>query len=242
MFLTGVTVITVDQGRRSSRYDRERVLFSIAGSGAGSGLCGPPRERTAFAKSERFGINVLRSDQQAISEYYARSIENHQHAEQAGQASERTAHGTPVLQADFTSNADCIRHSSGDHTIFIAEGGRSSARGSRCCSFAASIARCRKQPGSPAPLQRQRVKQSDASILLSRYRLTGRKGIFVSVLRLTGGGEGLCQCFASPSRESFKSGHRFSEPSNAALTLPEGARLQPRPLHQNLRGPFSRGL
>jgi flavin reductase (DIM6/NTAB) family NADH-FMN oxidoreductase RutF len=123
-FATGVTVITVDQegevhGMTANAFcsvSLDPVLVLV---------CVDHRARTHshLHSRKRFGINVLRSDQQAISEYYARSIENHQHAEQAGASFERTAHGTPVLRGGL-AYLECRLHSTqaaGDHTIFIAE-------------------------------------------------------------------------------------------------------------------------
>ena len=66
---------------------------------------------------------MLCSDQQAISEYYARSTETHQHAEAAGARFDRTAHGTPVLRGAL-AYLECRLHSTqqaGDHTMFVAE-------------------------------------------------------------------------------------------------------------------------
>ena len=123
-FATGVTVITVDQegevhGMTANAFcsvSLDPVLVLV---------CVDHRARTHahLHSRKRFGINVLRSDQQAISEYYARSVENHQHAEQAGASFERTAHGTPVLRGGL-AYLECRLHSTqaaGDHTIFIAE-------------------------------------------------------------------------------------------------------------------------
>src|SRR6202023_974694 len=70
---------------------------------------------------KRFGVNVLRNDQQTISEYYARSAETHQHPEAAGARFDRTAQGTPVLQGAL-AYLECRLHSTqtaGDHTIFM---------------------------------------------------------------------------------------------------------------------------
>jgi flavin reductase (DIM6/NTAB) family NADH-FMN oxidoreductase RutF len=123
-FATGVTVITVDQegevhGMTANAFcsvSLDPVLVLV---------CVDHRARTHahLHSRKRFGINVLRSDQQAISEYYARSVENHQHAEQVGASFERTAHGTPVLRGGL-AYLECRLHSTqaaGDHTIFIAE-------------------------------------------------------------------------------------------------------------------------
>src|SRR5882762_7115968 len=97
-FATGVTVITVDQdgevhGMTANAFSSVSLdPFLVL-------VCVDHRARTHghLHARKRFGINVLRSDQQAISEYYARAFENHQQAEEAGAIFERTAHGTPVL-------------------------------------------------------------------------------------------------------------------------------------------------
>lgn len=123
-FATGVTIITVDQdgevhGMTANAFTTvslDPVLVLV---------CVDHRARTHahLHARKRFGVNVLRRDQQAISDYYARSAETHQHAEAAGARFDHTAHGTPVLQRAL-AYLDCRLHSvqvAGDHTIFIAE-------------------------------------------------------------------------------------------------------------------------
>ena len=123
-FATGVTIITVDHdgevhgmtANAFSSVSLDPMLILV---------CVDHRARTHahLHSRKRFGINVLRSDQQAISEYYARAFENHQRAEEAGATFERTAHGTPVLQGGL-AYLECRLQSAqpaGDHTIFIAE-------------------------------------------------------------------------------------------------------------------------
>lgn len=123
-FATGVTVITVDQegevhGMTANAFTAvslDPVLVLV---------CVDHRARTHahLHARKRFGVNVLSSDQQAISEYYARSSEAHQHPESAGARFDRTAQGTPVLQGAL-AYLECRLHSTqpaGDHTIFIAE-------------------------------------------------------------------------------------------------------------------------
>lgn len=123
-FATGVTVITVDQegevhGMTANAFTAvslDPVLVLV---------CVDHRARTHghLHARKRFGVNVLSSKQQAISEYYARSSEAHQHPESAGARFDRTAHGTPVLQGAL-AYLECRLHSTqpaGDHTIFIAE-------------------------------------------------------------------------------------------------------------------------
>jgi flavin reductase (DIM6/NTAB) family NADH-FMN oxidoreductase RutF len=123
-FATGVTVITVDQagevhGMTANAFTAvslDPVLVLV---------CVDHRARTHahLHARKRFGVNVLRSDQQAIAEYYARSSETHQYAEGAGASFDRTAQGTPVLRGAL-AYLECRLDSTqkaGDHTIFIAE-------------------------------------------------------------------------------------------------------------------------
>jgi flavin reductase (DIM6/NTAB) family NADH-FMN oxidoreductase RutF len=123
-FATGVTVITVDQdgevhGMTANAFTAvslDPVLVLV---------CVDHRARTHahLHSRKRFGVNVLSSDQQTVSEYYARTAETHQHPESAGARFDRTAQGTPVLQGGL-AYLECRLHSSqaaGDHTIFIAE-------------------------------------------------------------------------------------------------------------------------
>jgi len=123
-FATGVTIITIDQ---------EGEVHGMTANAFTSVSLDPPlvlvcvdhraRTHAHLHASKRFGVNVLSSDQQAISEYYAGSKETHQHPEAAGARFERTAHGTPVLQGAL-AYLECRLHSAqsvGDHTIFIAE-------------------------------------------------------------------------------------------------------------------------
>jgi flavin reductase (DIM6/NTAB) family NADH-FMN oxidoreductase RutF len=123
-FATGVTVITVDQdgevhGMTANAFTAvslDPVLVLV---------CVDHRARTHahLHARKRFGVNVLRNDQQTVSEYYARAAETHQHPEIAGARFDRTAQGTPVLQGAL-AYFECRLHSTqaaGDHTIFIAE-------------------------------------------------------------------------------------------------------------------------
>jgi flavin reductase (DIM6/NTAB) family NADH-FMN oxidoreductase RutF len=123
-FATGVTVITVDQegevhGMTANAFTAvslDPVLVLV---------CVDHRARTHahLHARKRFGVNVLRSDQQSVSEYYARTEETHQHPEISGARFDRTAQGTPVLQGAL-AYLECRLYSAqaaGDHTIFIAE-------------------------------------------------------------------------------------------------------------------------
>jgi len=123
-FATGVTIVTVDQDGEVHGMTAN-AFCSVSLDPVLVLVCVDKRARThaQLHARKRFGINILRSDQQAVSEYYARSTESHQHAEAAGASFERTAHGTPVLRGGL-AYLECRLHSTqqaGDHTIFIAE-------------------------------------------------------------------------------------------------------------------------
>jgi flavin reductase (DIM6/NTAB) family NADH-FMN oxidoreductase RutF len=124
-FATGVTVITVDlQGEvhgmtanafASVSLDPMLVLICVDQTA---------RTHAHLHTRKRFGINVLRDDQRAISQYYARPDRVDENAEaEAGARFDHTKHGTPVLHGCL-AYLECRLHSvqiAGDHTIFIAE-------------------------------------------------------------------------------------------------------------------------
>jgi flavin reductase (DIM6/NTAB) family NADH-FMN oxidoreductase RutF len=124
-FATGVTVITVD--REGEVHGMTANAFtSVSLDPLLVLVCVDHKARTHahLHAKKRFGVNVLAEHQRAISEYYARPTQTHQHAEQeAGALFDRTAHGTPVLH-DALVYLECRLHSAqdaGDHTIFIAQ-------------------------------------------------------------------------------------------------------------------------
>jgi len=124
-FATGVTVITVDyegevHGMTANAFtsvslDPQLVL-----------VCVDQKARTHahLHAKQRFGVNVLASDQRAISQYYAKPARTHEHAEEeAGARFDHTTKGTPVLNGAL-AYLECRLHTAqdaGDHTIFIAE-------------------------------------------------------------------------------------------------------------------------
>ncbi len=124
-FATGVTIITVDldgevHGMTANAFasvslDPLLVLVCVDHN---------TRTHAHLHARKRFGINVLREDQRAISEYYARPDRNHEHAEtEVGAQFDRTGRGTPMLHGAL-AYLECRLHSSqeaGDHTVFIAE-------------------------------------------------------------------------------------------------------------------------
>jgi flavin reductase (DIM6/NTAB) family NADH-FMN oxidoreductase RutF len=123
-FATGVTVISVDQDGEVHGMTAN-AFSSVSLDPLLVLVCVDHRARThaQLHAKKRFGINMLAENQRAISEYYAKSSETHQHAEQAGASFDRTDHGTPVLHGAL-AYLECRLHNTqvaGDHTIFIAE-------------------------------------------------------------------------------------------------------------------------
>ncbi len=74
-------------------------------------------------RHERFGVNILKSDQQAISEYFAQTEENATLETNLGIHYRWTPSGVPLLEGVLAHLACTVvaSHIAGDHTIFIAE-------------------------------------------------------------------------------------------------------------------------
>ena len=71
----------------------------------------------------RFGVSILREEQEALSEFFADPERNPDAARRLGIHYNLMKSGTPVL-ADTLANLDCVvvqAHAAGDHTIFVAE-------------------------------------------------------------------------------------------------------------------------
>lgn len=123
-FATGVTVISVDY--QSAVHGMTANAFcSLSLEPPLVLVCVDHKAQTHahLHARKRFGVNILASDQQAISEYYALPLPDHTQAEKIGARFERTSHGTPVLHGAL-AYLECKLHSAqdaGDHTIFIAE-------------------------------------------------------------------------------------------------------------------------
>jgi len=124
-FATGVTIITLDL---------EGEVHGMTANAFASVSLDPPlllvcvdhaaQTHTHLYAKKRFGINILAEHQRVISEYYARPVHTHEHAEEeAGARFDRTGHGTPILHGAL-AYLECRLQSAqeaGDHTIFIAE-------------------------------------------------------------------------------------------------------------------------
>jgi flavin reductase (DIM6/NTAB) family NADH-FMN oxidoreductase RutF len=124
-FATGVTIVTVDlegevHGMTANAFasvSLDPLLLLVC-------VDHNARTHAHLHAKKRFGINILAQNQRVISEYYARPVHTHEHAEEEAAARfERTAQGTPILQGAL-AYLECRLQSTqeaGDHTIFIAE-------------------------------------------------------------------------------------------------------------------------
>lgn len=124
-FATGVTIITLDlEGEVHGMTANAFASVSLNPSLILVCVDHAARTHAHMHAKKRFGINILEESQRVISEYYARPVATHEHAEaEAGARFDRTAHGTPVLHGAL-AYLECRLQSAqdaGDHTIFIAE-------------------------------------------------------------------------------------------------------------------------
>lgn len=72
---------------------------------------------------KRFGVNILKDHQRAISEYFARTEESAETEKRLGIRYRWTQTGIPLLE-DALAHLACkvvASHAAGDHTIFVAE-------------------------------------------------------------------------------------------------------------------------
>jgi flavin reductase (DIM6/NTAB) family NADH-FMN oxidoreductase RutF len=74
-------------------------------------------------KQKRFGVSILREDQQAVSEYFAQTVENRDLEKRLGIRYRWTETGIPLLNDALTHLACNLvsEHVAGDHNIFVGE-------------------------------------------------------------------------------------------------------------------------
>jgi flavin reductase (DIM6/NTAB) family NADH-FMN oxidoreductase RutF len=124
-FPTGVTVITAER-------EPGRVHGMTANSFASVSLdpllilvCIDQDARLlSYVKTQqRFGVNILKDTQQAISQYFAKPNQDPADEARLGVAFAWTETGIPLLK-DALAHIGCnvaAQHKSGDHTIFVGE-------------------------------------------------------------------------------------------------------------------------
>ena len=124
-FSTGVTVITVEREPGKIQGMTANSFTSVSLDPLLILVCVDHRAKILpfLQKKKRFGVSVLKSGQQAVSEYFARGVHSAEAEERLSIRYARTASGLPVLE-DTLLQLSCSTvssHLAGDHTIFIAE-------------------------------------------------------------------------------------------------------------------------
>lgn len=123
-FATGVTVITVAGGQCQVHGMTANAFTSVSLEPPLILVCIDRRARTlplVHAK-DRFGVNVLSDDQQALAVYFAQTTQDHDSAQQLNAHFAFTPRGTPLLDPCLAQLECCVVSSqfAGDHTIFLA--------------------------------------------------------------------------------------------------------------------------
>jgi len=124
-FATGVTVVTAARGpgqvhgmtaNSFTSVSLDPLLILICVSHVAQLL-------PLVQLQKRFGVNILKDHQRAISEYFARTEESAETEKRLGIRYRWTQTGIPLLE-DALAHLACkvvASHAAGDHTIFVAE-------------------------------------------------------------------------------------------------------------------------
>lgn len=124
-FATGVTVVTVERVPGRVHGMTANSFTSVSLDPPLILICVDQRAQLLqLVKSQkRFGVNILKDDQEAISEYFAQTQESAEHESRLGIKYRWAENRIPLLQ-DALVHLTChvvSSHIAGDHTIFIAE-------------------------------------------------------------------------------------------------------------------------
>jgi len=124
-FTTGVTVITVERAPGLVHGMTANSFTSVSLDPLLILVCVSHEARLlSFLKTQRrFGVNILREDQQALSEFFAKIEQTPEEHARLGIRYRWTASGIPLLDNTLARLACNVvaEHPAGDHTIFIGE-------------------------------------------------------------------------------------------------------------------------
>jgi len=124
-FATGVTVVTVERGPGLVHGMTANSFASVSLHPFLVLVCVDHRARLLGYLNDRlrFGINVLKRDQQAWSEYFAKAEHLPQVEERLGIRPHWTPNGVPVLDGTLAQLACKVAafHAAGDHTVVVGE-------------------------------------------------------------------------------------------------------------------------
>jgi flavin reductase (DIM6/NTAB) family NADH-FMN oxidoreductase RutF len=124
-FSTGVTVITVETGTGDVHGMTASSFCSVSLRPPLVLVCIDHLAETYLHVRERgrFGVSILREDQEALSEFFADPERNPDAARRLDIQYHNMRRGTPVVSGTL-ANLDCEvtqAHAAGDHTIFVGE-------------------------------------------------------------------------------------------------------------------------
>jgi flavin reductase (DIM6/NTAB) family NADH-FMN oxidoreductase RutF len=124
-FATGVTVVTVETAEDGVHGMTANAFCSVSLRPPLVLVCIDHLAETYLHLRERghFGVSVLKSDQDALSEFFADPERNPDAAHRLGIGYRKMKSGIPVLE-NALANLDChvvSAHTAGDHTIFVGE-------------------------------------------------------------------------------------------------------------------------
>lgn len=124
-FSTGVTVVTVEREPGKTQGMTANSFTSVSLHPMLILVCVDHRAKILplLAKRKPFGVSVLKQNQQAISEYFAKGLHSAEAEQRLGIHFRRAAGGAPVIE-EALLHLSCkfhASHAAGDHTIFIGE-------------------------------------------------------------------------------------------------------------------------
>jgi flavin reductase (DIM6/NTAB) family NADH-FMN oxidoreductase RutF len=124
-FATGVTVVTAERGKGQVHGMTANSFTSVSLDPLLILICVADVAQLLplVKKTKRFGVSVLKENQQAISEYFSQTEENAESEARLGIRYTWTSSGIPLVK-DALLHLACnvvASYVAGDHTIFIAE-------------------------------------------------------------------------------------------------------------------------
>src|SRR5437899_4304568 len=124
-FTTGVTVVTVEREPGKIHGMTANSFTSVSLDPKLVLVCVDHRANmySLLQKKKHFGVSVLKQNQQAISEYFAKREHNAETEQRLGIHFRRTPSGAPVIEGTLLQMSCKViaSHVAGDHTIFIGE-------------------------------------------------------------------------------------------------------------------------
>jgi flavin reductase (DIM6/NTAB) family NADH-FMN oxidoreductase RutF len=122
-FATGVTVVTVESAPGLIRGMTANSFTSVSLDPLLVLVCVEKRAKILpmLHRTKRFGVSVLKEDDEAVSEYFAKGVPSAEVEERLSIHYRWTASGIPVLENTLLqlSCEVVAAHLAGDHTIFV---------------------------------------------------------------------------------------------------------------------------